>query len=259
MIDWSREIVTCTPGLLPLEPVALPADAGARSGLPRHGRGLVVPQGPDRAGQRAGAGREYLRALRQRGLQARPGAVVLPHHRLRRRAAARRRDARLAGARADDAAQLDRPLRRRTPALHPGDGRRAGGLHHPPRHGLGRDLHGAGPGASAGGEDHHARAPGRGRGLRRAGAPADRDRADVDRRVAGAHRGVHRRLRHQPRHRRAHPGLDRRLRADGVRHRGDHGRALRRSARLRVRPRLRSADPRHRAAGGWRPSSTRRR
>ena len=42
--------------------------------------------------------------------------------------------------------------------LHAGDRRRAGGLHHPAGHGLGRDLHGAGAGAPAGGEDHHARA-----------------------------------------------------------------------------------------------------
>ena len=40
-------------------------------------------------------------------------AVVLPHHRLRRPAARRSRHDRLAGARQDDAAQLDRPLRGR--------------------------------------------------------------------------------------------------------------------------------------------------
>ena len=39
------------------------------------------------------------------------------------------------------------------------------------------------------------------------------------------------------------PGVDRRLRADGLRHRGDHGRAVRRPARLRVRPPVRPADP----------------
>ena len=40
---------------------------------------------------------------------------------------------------------------------------------------------------------------------------------------------------HQPRERRADPDLDRRLRADGVRHRRDHGRAGARRARLRLR------------------------
>ena len=65
-----------------------------------------------------------------------------------------------------------------------GDRRRAGGLHHAARHRLGRDLHGPGPGASAGGQDHHARAPGGRRRLHRAGATADRDRTAVDRRGA---------------------------------------------------------------------------
>ena len=63
-------------------------------------------------------------------------------------------------------------------------------------------------------------------------------------------RRLHRRLRDQPGHRRAHPGLDRRLRPDGLRHRRHHGGALRRPARLRVRPRLRPADPRHRPTRG---------
>ena len=40
-----------------------------------------------------------------------------------------------------------------------------------------------------------------------------------------------------------HPDVRRRLRADGVRHRRDHGRARPRRARLRVRARLRPADP----------------
>ena len=43
-------------------------------------------------------------------------------------------------------------------------------------------------------------------------------RAHQDRRAAGPHR-------RQPRQRRAHPDVGRRLRADGVRHRRDHGRA----------------------------------
>ena len=53
----------------------------------------------------------------------------------------------------------------------------------------------------------------------------------------GEDRRLHRRLRDQPGDRRADPGLDRRLRADGVRHRRDHGRARARRARLRVRAR----------------------
>ena len=101
MIDWSREVVTSDPEyyrwnqwlfLRMLE-----------RGLAYRAKGAVwwCPEGPDGAGQRAGAGGKHLRALRQRSLQARPGAVVLPHHRLRRGAAARRRGPRLAGARQD--------------------------------------------------------------------------------------------------------------------------------------------------------------
>ena len=52
-----------------------------------------------------------------------------------------------------------------------------------------------------------------------------------------------------PGDRAADPDLDRRLRADGVRHGGDHGGARPRRARLRVRARVRSAD---RARGGGR-------
>ncbi len=53
------------PGVLPLEPVALPADVRARAGLPQGQRGQLVPQRPDRAGQRAGR-RRAVRALRHR-------------------------------------------------------------------------------------------------------------------------------------------------------------------------------------------------
>ena len=64
---------------------------------------------------------------------------------------------------------------------------------------------------------------------------ADTER-DEDRRAARPHGD-------QPRQRRAHPDVRRRLRADGVRHRRDHGRARPRPARLRLREDLRPADP----------------
>ena len=71
----------------------------------------LVPDRPDGARERAGD-RRPLRALRRRGRGQEPDAVVLQDHRLRRRAARRDGTARaLAGARPDDAAQLDRPLR----------------------------------------------------------------------------------------------------------------------------------------------------
>ena len=52
-------------------------------------------------------------------------------------------------------------------------------------------------------------------------------------REEGEGRRLHRPLRDQPRQRRGDPDLGRRLRADGVRHRRDHGRARPRRARLR--------------------------
>ena len=53
------------PGVLPLEPVAVPAVARAGPGLPQGLAGQLVPEGPDRAGQRAGR-RRAVRALRHR-------------------------------------------------------------------------------------------------------------------------------------------------------------------------------------------------
>ena len=95
--------------LLPLDAVDLPAALRARPGLPQGRGGQVVPERPDRARQRAGH-RRALRALRHRGRGAPARAVVLPHHRLRRPPARRPRHDRVARARQDDAAQLDRPL-----------------------------------------------------------------------------------------------------------------------------------------------------
>ena len=69
-----------------------------------------------------------------RGRAAPARAVVLPHHRLRRPPARRPRHDRLARARQDDAAQLDRPQRRRRgqlPLRRAGD--RLPGLHHTAR------------------------------------------------------------------------------------------------------------------------------
>ena len=52
-------------------------------------------------------------------------------------------------------------------------------------------------------------------------------RSRADRSGEGKNRRLHRRLRDQSGQRRTHPDLDRRLRADGLRHRRDHGRARR--------------------------------
>ena len=66
----------------------------------------------------------------------------------------------------------------------------------------------------------------------------------------GEGRRLHRAVRDQPRQRREDSDLGRRLRADGVRHRRDHGRAGARRARLRVRRALRDRDSARRHAGG---------
>ena len=123
-IDWSREVSTHEPEyyrwtqwlFLQLY------EQGAR--LPEGGARQVVPVRPDRARERAGD-RRPLRALRQRGRVAEPRAVDVQDHRLRRPAARRHGAARLARPRADDAAQLDRPLGGRRGDL-PGRGARRG-------------------------------------------------------------------------------------------------------------------------------------
>ena len=135
-------------------------------------------------------------------------------------------------------------------------------LHHPARHALRRHLHGAGPRAPDG------RRPA-GRRLARRHRPAvDRRRRDAE----GGRRG----LPHRGRPARASstarptdrektgvflgatatnpvngeplPGVRRRLRADGLRHRRDHGRAGPGPARLGLRRGVRAADRPHRAA-----------
>ena len=62
-IDWTRELSTHDPRVLPLDAVALPAPVRARARVPQGGRGQVVPEGPDRPRKRAGD-RRTLRALR---------------------------------------------------------------------------------------------------------------------------------------------------------------------------------------------------
>ncbi len=108
--------------VLPLEPVVLPALPRGRSGVSGDGPGRLVPERRD-AGPRAGRGTgAALLALRRARREARPRAVVLPDHEVRRRAPGLRRD-RLAGADQGPADELDRPLRGRRDRLHDGAGR----------------------------------------------------------------------------------------------------------------------------------------
>ena len=232
--------------VLPLDAVALPQVPGEGARVPEGSAGQLVPERPDRARERARRRREVL-ALRRRRRGAEHGAVVLQDHRVRRPAARRPGDDRLARAHEEDPDELDRALgrgggavpRRRARHRHPR-------LHDASRHAVRRDVlrrrarvaarRQAGRGNGAGGRSALVRA-------HRGGA------ADRGARAAGEDRRVHRALRDEPRERRAHPDLGRRLRADGVRHRRDHGGAGARRARCRVRRRVRAAG-RRRDLGG---------
>ena len=145
---------------------------------------------------------------------------------------------RLARAHDDDPAQLDRPERgRRDPLPRRGARHRHPRLHDAAGHAVRRDLLRARARAPARRADRDAR----GRRVR----PADRAEEDRGaRRRGGEDRRLHRPLRDQPGQRRAAADLGRRLRADGLRHRRDHGRPRARRARPRVRRDLRPADRR---------------
>ena len=193
--------------------------------------------------------RRPLRAVRRRGRGEDPDAVVLPDHRLRRRAAGRDgRPRGLARPRPDDAAQLDRPLARRPRRLQRrGERGGAAGLHDAARHAVRGDV------LRAGAREPDGRGAGRGLGARGRGArvrPPYRRPLRGRARDEGEGRRLHRALRGQSGQRRADPDLGRRLRADGLRHRRDHGRARARRARLRVRGALRDRDPSGRRARG---------
>src|ERR1019366_8029155 len=95
-------------GILPLEPVVLPEDAGAGTGLPEKSPGELVPGLPDGSGKRAGGGRMLLAARGNTRRAERAGTVVLPHHKLcRPTPPGYESTLRLARARPGDAAQLD--------------------------------------------------------------------------------------------------------------------------------------------------------
>ena len=208
--------------------------------LRRRGAGQLVSRPRHRRRQRGGHRRRAQRSRQLPGVQAHDAPVDDAHHGLRRPPDRRSRSARLDRRPEDDATQLDRPLDRGAHRLRLP--RRADlGVHDAPdtlfgatfmvlapEHPLVPDLTTSQQAAEV--VEYRKAAP------RRAGQRPSRRRARQVRRV-------HRLVRHQPGHRRRHPDLDRRLRADGLRHRGDHGRAVRRPARLRVRHGLRTRHP----------------
>ena len=179
--------------VLPLDAVAVPEVLRARARLPARGAGQVVPARPDRPLERA-RGRRSLLALRHDRRDAEHGAVVLPDHRVRRRADRRPGHGRLARALEEDPARPHRPLRGRRGAVPRRGARpRHPGLHDAARHAVRRDVLRDRAGVAA--------RPGAGRG-QRGGAlvrshrsrPPDRGAGDAreDRRL---HRGATRRTR----------------------------------------------------------------
>ena len=85
-LDWSREIATCDPGLLPPRAGDVPRLPRGGPGLPQGILGQLGPGRPDRARQRAGDRRPRL-ALGRAGRAAQARAVVPQHHRVQPRAA----------------------------------------------------------------------------------------------------------------------------------------------------------------------------
>ena len=148
-------------------------------------------------------------------------------------------------------------------------GSRGRGLHDAPRHAVRGDLHGRlarAPAARRGARrlaGRHARPPGPA-GTRRPSEAVAAYRAEAAAKTAVERAGrrraqdrrVHRAPGHQPGQRRADPGVHRRLRAHGLRHRRDHGRArlatsaTSRSPRPSSLPVIHTVEPPEGFAGG---------
>ncbi len=221
----------------------LPAADGAWTRVRRGGAGQLVCRARHRARERGGDRRTQRGRWLPGGAQA-DAPVGAQDHRVCRPPARRPGAGRLAGQHARDAEELDRALARRRRRLSDRRSeRQRPDLHHPARYAVRRHLHGAGARASAGRRADDARPAARGRRVPR------RDRAQERPPAPGGldppeDRRLHRWLLRESGQRRADPGVDRRLRPDGLRHRRDHGRPRARSTRLRVRAQVRPTDRR---------------
>ena len=219
---------------------AQPDRRRSSSGVRQRRASQLVPRPGHGGRQRGGHRRRAFRSRQLPCVQTQHAAVDDADHVVRRPPDRRPRTARLDRLDQVDAAQLDRAQPRRQCALRLA-GRRVDGVHHPARHVVRRHLHGAGTRASVRRVADHGRASRRGHRIPAQGRRHQRDRPH--RRHPREDRGVHRFVRRQPAQRRPDPDLDRRLRADGLRHRRHHGGAVRRPARLRVRRQVRARDP----------------
>ena len=237
------------PGVLPLDPVAVPALLRARPGLPQGRLRQLVPGRPDGAGQRAGRRRASASAAAPRSSAA---TLTQWYFKITEYA-----DRLLADMEPLEGKWPDRVLlmqrnwigrsRGRRGHVRDRGPRRAGHrLHHPARtRCTGRRSSWSRPTRRWPQELCAPEQRGELDALPGRGAQADRHRAAVgrareDRRVPGP-------VRDQPGQRRADPGLGRRLRAARLRHRRDHGGARARPARPGLRPHVRAAGADRRA------------
>ena len=250
-LDWSREFATCDPEYYGHEQALFLELYEAGPGLPQGKRGQLGPGRHDRARQRAGDRRPRL-ALGRAGRAAQAEPVVPQDHR------SSPRSCWTGSARSTSWPDKVRLMQENWIgkcqglqfALRPVQRRAAAGLHHPARHDLRRDLRRRRARSSAGARRRRAELR---RGQVHRGVQARRDHRGRarDRREAGVR---HRDRREASVHRRPPAGVHRQLRADGLRHRRDHGGARARPARLRIRHQIRPADP----ARGRRQSPTAR-